>query len=127
MRRSLCLCILSALAWGSVGGSISGVIKDPSGRVVPDAQVTVRQVNTGLAYRRSAIARVITRSRFCRWASYELEVQAPGFSGYQRSNVVLDTNAAITIDASLESGQGRPDGERERQCAARGDRENPAW
>ena len=35
---------------------------------------------------------------------YELEVQATGFSGYQRKGIVLDTNAALTLDASLEVG-----------------------
>ena len=31
-------------------------------------------------------------------------MQAPGFSGYQRNNVALDTNAAITLDVSLDVG-----------------------
>ena len=31
-------------------------------------------------------------------------MQATGFSGYQRTDVVLDTNAALTLDASLEVG-----------------------
>jgi len=33
---------------------------------------------------------------------YELDVQAPGFRGYQRQGIALDTNAALTIDAFLE-------------------------
>ena len=35
---------------------------------------------------------------------YDLQVQANGFSGYQRTGVVLDTNAALTLDASLQVG-----------------------
>ena len=35
---------------------------------------------------------------------YELEVQATGFSSYQRTGVVLDTDAALTLDASLQVG-----------------------
>ncbi len=30
--------------WASVGGSISGTVKDPSGRVIPNAHVTVREI-----------------------------------------------------------------------------------
>ena len=36
------------MARASVGGSISGTVQDPSGSVVPNASVTVREVNTGL-------------------------------------------------------------------------------
>jgi hypothetical protein len=35
---------------------------------------------------------------------YQLEVQAAGFRGYQRTGIALDTNAALTLDASLEVG-----------------------
>ena len=52
IARTLCaVAILSAaLAWASVGGSIAGTVKDPSGRVIPNAEVTVRETSTGLSY-----------------------------------------------------------------------------
>jgi hypothetical protein len=94
----------TALAWGSVGGSISGTIKDPSGRVVPDAQVTVHQTNTGLAYQAHSNSKGYYIFPVLPVGQYELDVQAVGFSGYQRNDVALDTNAAITLDVSLEIG-----------------------
>jgi Carboxypeptidase regulatory-like domain/TonB dependent receptor len=94
----------AALAWASVGGSISGVIKDPSGRVVPGAQVSVRQVSTGLAYKTLSNDKGYYTFPVLPVGQYELDVQAPGFSGYLRKNVTLDTNAAITLDISLEVG-----------------------
>jgi hypothetical protein len=105
-RLTFCAVALlsAALAWASVGGSISGVIKDPSGRVVPDAQVTVRQVSTGLAYKTLSNGKGYYTFPVLPVGQYELDVQAPGFSGYQRSNVALDTNGAITLDVSLEVG-----------------------
>src|ERR1700688_3732719 len=106
--RRLTLCAVAffsaALAWASVGGSISGVIKDPSGRVVPGAQVTVRQVSTGLAYKTLSNDKGYYTFPVLPVGQYELDVQAPGFSGYLRKNVTLDTNAAITLDISLEVG-----------------------
>ena len=96
--------LAATLAWGSVGGSISGVIKDPSGRVVPGAQVTVRQVSTGLAYQAVSNSKGYYTFPVLPVGQFELDVQAPGFSGYQRNNVALDTNAAITVDVSLEVG-----------------------
>jgi hypothetical protein len=51
IRALLILGVLSsALAWASVGGSISGTVKDPAGRVIPKASVAVREINTGLSY-----------------------------------------------------------------------------
>ena len=49
MARTLCAVALlsAALVWASVGGSIAGTVKDPSGRVVPNAQVSLRESNTG--------------------------------------------------------------------------------
>ena len=102
---TFCAAALSAaLAWGSVGGSISGVIKDPSGRVVPNAQVTVRQVSTGLAYKALSNSKGYYTFPVLPVGQFELDVQVPGFSGYQRNNVALDTNAAITLDVSLDVG-----------------------
>src|SRR5580658_7772054 len=45
------LCLFSWLplsAWGSVGGSISGTVTDPSGAVVPKATVTATNTDTGI-------------------------------------------------------------------------------
>ena len=39
LRALLIVSLLSAAAaWASVGGSISGTVKDPAGRVVPNAE-----------------------------------------------------------------------------------------
>jgi hypothetical protein len=35
----------SVLAWASVGGSITGTVKDPARRVIPKASVAVREIN----------------------------------------------------------------------------------
>src|SRR5271155_2353731 len=97
--------ILSAtLAWASVGGSISGIVKDPSGRVVPNADVTVREVSTGLLYHAHTDSKGYYTLLALPVGRYELEVQAPGFRNYQRKNIVIDTNAALKLDAPLEIG-----------------------
>src|SRR5271156_7142685 len=96
--------LFGGLAWGRVGGSISGVIKDPSGRVVTGAQVTVRHVSTGLAYKALSNGKGYYTFPVLPVGQYELDVEATGFTGYQRNRVALDTNAAITLDVSLDVG-----------------------
>ena len=116
-----------ALAWASVGGSISGTVKDPSGRVVPDAEVTVRETEHGAllpdAYRQQGHYTFPVLPV----GHYELKVQASGFSGYQRKDVVLDTNAALTLDASLEVGGVAQTVSVVDNTLARGDQRAPKW
>ncbi len=105
LRALLIVSLLSACAaWASVGGSISGTIKDPAGRVVPNASVTVREISTALAYQTHSDNKGFYIFPVLPVGHYELQVQAPGFSGYQRTDIVLDTNAALTLDAALEVG-----------------------
>src|ERR1700677_3829609 len=106
IARPLCAVgILStALAWASVGGSIAGTVKDPSGRVDPGAEVIVRETTKGLSYQTHTDSKGHYTFPVLPVGHYELTVQSSGFSGYQRTDVVLDTNAALTLDASLEVG-----------------------
>jgi hypothetical protein len=94
----------SALAWASIGGSIAGTVKDPSGRVVTKANVFVREVNTGLSYQTRTDSRGTYTFPVLPVGHYELDVQATGFRSYQRTGIVLDTNAALNLDAVLEVG-----------------------
>jgi Carboxypeptidase regulatory-like domain/TonB dependent receptor len=96
--------LAATLTWASVGGSIAGTVKDPAGRVVANAEVTVRESATGLTYQTHSDNRGLYTFPVLPVGHYELQVQASGFSGYQRTDVVLDTNAAITIDAPLQVG-----------------------
>jgi hypothetical protein len=106
MARTLCaIAVLSsALVWASVGGSIAGTVKDPSGRVIPNAEVTLRESTTGISYQTRSDSKGLYTFPVLPVGHYELQVQATGFSGYQRTGVVLDTNAALTLDAGLQVG-----------------------
>src|SRR6202453_119163 len=106
LSKGLCIIgVLSAsLVWASVGGSISGTVKDPSGRVVANADITIREINTGISHHAHADSRGYFTLPVLPFGRYELKVQAPGFRGYQRKDIVLDTNAALTLNASLEVG-----------------------
>jgi Carboxypeptidase regulatory-like domain len=102
------LCVISiffaASAWASVGGSISGTIKDPVGRVVPNADVTARETGKGITYQVHTDSKGHYTFPVLPVGHYDLNVQSSGFSSYQRTGIVLDVNAALTLDASLEVG-----------------------
>lgn len=99
------MAIFSAVpVWASIGGSISGTVKDPSGSVVPSANVTIREVSRGLSYQAHTDSNGHYTLPVLPVGRYELDVEASGFRGYQRKYIVLDTNAALTLDVSLVVG-----------------------
>ena len=96
--------LCAALAWASTGGSISGSVKDPSGRVIAGAHVIVKEVNTGLSYDKSADTKGYYSFPLLPVGHYVIDVEAQGFRGYERKAIALDTGAALTLDALLEVG-----------------------
>lgn len=106
MVRVACFAVIlcAAVTWASVGGSISGTIADPSGSVVTNANVTVKEINTGLAYHAHTDNKGHYTFPLLPVGRYELNVEANGFRSYQRKDIVLDTNAALTLNTALEVG-----------------------
>jgi hypothetical protein len=102
------VCVFGSLSaivlWASVGGSISGTVKDPSGSVIAGARVTVMEVNTGLSHQTHTDSKGYYTFPVLPVGHYVLDMQASGFGEYKREGVVLDTNAALTLNASLEVG-----------------------
>ena len=95
---------IQAAAWGAVTGSISGTIKDPSNRVVPNAQVSAREVSTGISHQTRSDANGYYTLPVLPVGRYELSIQATGFETYIRKDIVLDTDAALTLDCRLKVG-----------------------
>jgi hypothetical protein len=94
----------SPAAWASITGSISGVVIDPSGAVIPSAQVIA--LNKGTGVRQS----VVTDSKgFYEFpaldiGTYDLDVQQPGFKAYHLTGLVIDANSALVVDIKLTLG-----------------------
>jgi hypothetical protein len=95
---------LAATAWAAVAGSISGTVSDPSQSVVPGADVTLQEAGTGLVYRTRTDNNGFFTLPVLPVGRYDLHVQAQGFRAYRRTGIALDTNAAITLNVSLEVG-----------------------
>lgn len=94
----------ATILWASVGGSISGIVKDPSGSVVAKAHVIVKETNTGLSYETHTDNNGYYTFPVLPVGHYVVDIAASGFRGYERRAIVLDTTAALKFDASLEVG-----------------------
>ena len=106
ISKAFCIAavLCASIAWASVAGSVSGTVKDPSGRVVPKAEITILETSTGLSYHATANSKGYYTLPVLPVGHYELEAQSPGFRSYQRKDIVLDTNAALTVDVEFELG-----------------------
>ena len=91
-------------AWASITGSISGVVTDPSGAVIPSVQVTA--VNTGTGLRLSVVTDSKGFYEFPALAvgTYELNVQQTGFKAFHQTGLVIDANSALVVDVKLTLG-----------------------
>ena len=100
----VCL-LIAATAWASITGSISGIVTDPSGSVVPKASVTAIDMGTGV---RSTIK--TDGAGFYNFpnlpvGTYDVEIVQKGFKTYRQAGIVLDANAEIRVDVKLELGE----------------------
>src|SRR5690242_1657791 len=92
----LCLAIQSP-AQMTVTGSISGTVVDPSGQVVPNANVTLTNEKTGEARSLTANNDGVFSFLAVQPDTYSIRVERGGFSAYQRTGVVLTANARVDL------------------------------
>jgi len=64
----------------------------------------VRELGTGISHQTHTNASGHYTLPVLPVGRYELAVQAPGFQSYRRENIVLDTGASLTLDATLAVG-----------------------
>ena len=87
--------------YANTGGSIAGTVKDPSGSIVSNAAVTIRNMDTGATQ-----ATVTNAAGFFAFPTllsgrYELEIEQPGFKPYKQAGLEVTSNAALRIDIEL--------------------------
>ena len=86
-------------------GTISGTVFDQSGAVLPGAEVTATQTETG--FKRSVVtdetgSYLLTNLPV---GPYRFEAGLPGFRTYVQTGIVLQVNASPAINPVLEVGQ----------------------
>ncbi len=98
------LTISSPLSAQTVTGSVGGTVTDPSGAVVPNAQVIAHNVATGIDTQATTNAGGIYSIRFLPIGEYEVTVQAPGFTAAKLPAFALEVAQTVKFDAHLQPG-----------------------
>ena len=104
----LCLAVLiSCPMWAQVySGSLTGVVTDPSGALVPGAKVTVTDAEKGVAFNVTSDNSGRYLVRALPPSTYQLTVEATGFRSHVQSGIVLNVNQNASVDVSLALGTG---------------------
>jgi hypothetical protein len=88
-----------------VGATLSGTIMDPSGAVVPNAMVSVRNTATGVTREVTADTAGLYLVPNLLPGTYEVTVMSPGFSTARQSNVALGVGAQQQLNISMKVGE----------------------
>ncbi|MGB9491076.1 MAG: carboxypeptidase regulatory-like domain-containing protein [Terriglobales bacterium] len=87
-----------------VGGRIQGTVKDSSGAVVAKAAVTAVHTSTGVKVSTATDEKGIYAFPLLPAGRYDIAIDVPGFRPYRRTGVVVDSDSASIIDATLTVG-----------------------
>ena len=88
----------------ALNGQIEGVVTDASGAAIPNAAVTVRNVDTGTQRQVTSDEAGVYRAPILPLGSYRVTVEAPNFKRLVREGITLTAGQTATVDLSLEAG-----------------------
>jgi hypothetical protein len=83
---------------------LTGTIKDPTGAVVPDAKVTLKNSDTNIARTANSDKSGEFLFTLIPIGRYEVDVQGAGFSKYVPKGITLEINQNARLDVVLEVG-----------------------
>jgi len=85
-------------------GSIGGYVKDPSGRVIPKATVTIKNEGTNVVQTLTTNEAGYYVAPNLQPGNYAVTAEAPGFKRFESRQNKLDSNSALSLDATLTVG-----------------------
>src|SRR5437016_1605801 len=89
---------------GQGSARVSGVVKDPAGAIIPGAEVTLTQAETG----QSSTMRTSAEGSYTFLdlppGSYSLTAKSEGFKTYSQSGITVQVGHAITANIAMEIG-----------------------
>src|ERR1700742_3811180 len=96
--------LFTVAAWGAITGSISGVVTDPSGAVVPGVTVVATSVSTNIQTTAVTDSKGFYNLPTLNVDTYNLTATQSGFRDYQQTGIKIDANSAVRVDVILQLG-----------------------
>jgi len=99
------LALLGLSLWASEGGSLLGIVTDPSGAPIPGAKVTATVTATAVKQTATTDGRGFYAFQSLPIGHYDVDVDASGFRTLRRSGVAIDVHSKVVVDVSLSIGE----------------------
>ncbi|MGH9723252.1 MAG: carboxypeptidase-like regulatory domain-containing protein, partial [Bryobacteraceae bacterium] len=90
--------LISVAAWADVTGTITGVVTDPTGAVVPNSEIVAVNTGTNARFRAVSDAQGSYFLRALPVGVYGLAVTQPGFRKFETKDVRLQVNEVVRVD-----------------------------
>lgn len=100
---AILLCVPAGLAQ-TVTGSITGLVTDSSGAVIPNAQVTAQNMSTNVKTQAQTNDSGAYTIRFLPIGPYTVSISAPGFATKTVPQFNLEINQTVKVNTSLSVG-----------------------
>ena len=93
--------------WGQAGNTagIYGTVYDPNQAVAPNAQVTLKDTDTGSSQTTSTDGKGTYRFQLLPVGKYQISAEKTGFQTYTQSGITLQVNDNVKADLHLSIGQ----------------------
>ncbi len=102
---SFCIAIVfgsAPSATAAVTGSISGTVTDATGAVIPGAAVTLLNTAQGIQSKTTTDGKGFYSFPRLPVGHYDLQIESDGFRPQKRADLVVDSDSAIRVDATLQ-------------------------
>lgn len=99
----LCLSTLP-LSGQRTAASISGIVSDPNGAIVPGARVTSTEISTGIVTEVQSNTSGYYLVPNLRPGNYQVHVEASGFQGFEQTGIALQVGQPTTVNITLSIG-----------------------
>jgi len=98
--------LMPVLSWGqNLNSSISGQVTDPSGAAVPDVQLRLRSLETGIAATTTSGSDGLYSFQNLQRGAYELSATAKGFRDFLQNGISVNLNETVRLDVKLMLGE----------------------
>lgn len=97
---ALLMAVVPAAFAQAVSGNISGTVYDASGATVPNAQVTITDLDRGTKYQSTSNAEGNYSQTHLLAGRYQVAIATPGFAGFV-ANATVQVDATTRVDATL--------------------------
>ena len=95
---------LGLVAWGAVGGRLTGSITDKSGLAIGQAQVTAVNTATGVTRTTLTDDKGLYSFQDLPVGTYDLDAHKDGFKDYKKSAITVQVSSSVDEDVTLEIG-----------------------